>query len=218
MKKGYLIILMTINMLNGWSQNTAIDSTIISTDSTTINGSRFIAIYRTDEFLYVLDSKNNVVLKSKDYYPDFEFTDFDNDGNEELMINYLSNVPAIKDLIKYNPTSNLFVPIENFSNFPDPKPITGTKYFYSYHRSGCADRNWDSDLFFIENYKTIKVGNIAGRECDNIDEKDGIYIYKVLNGEKEITNTLPIERIKEFEDTKWGFILDFWTKNYNDFK
>gem|GEM_PF-5245252 len=34
---------------------------------------------------------------------------------------------------------------------PPPQRINGTHYFYSYHKSGCADMDWDSDLFYIHN-------------------------------------------------------------------
>jgi hypothetical protein len=209
---------MILNLLNGFSQDSMIDSTIIITDSALINGEKYRAIYRTDEFLYIQDSNDNVVFKSNDYYPDFEFVDFNNDGYKDLMINHLSNVSAIKDMIIYDIKSKMFKPIEHFSEYPDPKPISGTKYFYSYHRSGCADRNWDSDLFYIENFKAIRIGNIAGRECEDMDEKNGIYINKIKGNKTENVITLPIGMINEFKDYKWGFILDYWTRNYRYFE
>ena len=86
MKRTFLLILLILNLLNGFGQDSMIDSTIVMTDSATINGEKYKAIYRTDEFLYILDSKDNVVFKSKDYYPNFEFVDFDNDGYKELII------------------------------------------------------------------------------------------------------------------------------------
>jgi hypothetical protein len=188
------------------------------TDTAKINGELYTAIYKTDEFLYIQDSDNKIVFKSKDYYPDFEFKDFDNDGNKDLLINYLSNVPAIKDLIVFDIKNKTFQPIENFSSYPDPKPLSGTKYYYSYHRSGCADMNWDSDLFFIENYKTIKIGNMSGRECDDREEKDGIYIYKVQGENKKIIEIFPINTIEKYNNYKWGFISDYWTKKFMIFE
>ena len=195
-----------------------IDSTILSLDTARIQGQLYTVIFRTDEFLYIQDSNNRIVFKSKDYYRDFEFIDFNSDGNKDLMINYMSNVPAIKDLIVFDSKTKSFKAIESFSNYPDPKPLNGTRYYYSYHRSGCADMNWDSDLFFIENYKTIKIGNISGRECDDRDEKDGIYIYKVQVDNKKLIKMLPIVTIGKYKDYKWGFILDYWTKNYKIFE
>jgi hypothetical protein len=218
MRLACFIILVSINIFNVIGQNSRIDSTIVMTDSATIYGEKYRAIYRTDEFLYILDSKDIILFRSRDYYPDFEFVDFDKDGLKELMINYLSNIPAIKDLIKFDINSKMFIPIEKFDEYPDPKSINGTKYFYSYHRSGCADMNWDSDLFYIENFKTIKIGSIAGRECEDMDEKDGIYIYKIVGDTKVNIKTLPIGTINEFKDNKWGFIMNYWSRNYQYFE
>lgn len=209
---------MTFNWIISFGQTSEIDSTILRTDTARIQGELYTVIFRTDEFLYIQDSNNKIVFKTKDYYPDFEFIDFDNDGNKDLMINYMSNVPAIKDLIVFDSKTKSFKAIESFSSYPAAKPLNGTKYYFSYHRSGCADMNWDSDLFFIENYKTIKIGNISGRECDDRDEKDGIYIYKVQGESKKLIKTQPIDIISKYKDYKWGFILDYWTKNYKIFE
>jgi len=132
-----------------------IDSTILRSDTASIQGEMYTVIFRTDEFLYIKDSNDKTVFKSKDYYPDFEFIDFDNDGNKDLMINYMSNVPAIKDLIVFDFKTKSFKAIENYSSYPDHKPLNGTKYYYSYHRSGCDDMNWHSYFFFIEIFTSL---------------------------------------------------------------
>jgi len=130
----------------------------------------------------------------------------------------MANVPGIADLIVYDIKNQKFVQVENFSKFPDSRPITETKYFYSYHRSGCADMDWDSDLFYIENFKTIKIGNISGRECENTIVKDGIYIYSITGENKKLIKTMPIGTINKYKDYKWGFIKDYWSKNYKLFE
>jgi hypothetical protein len=96
--------------------------------------------------------------------------------------------------------------------------IEGTKCYYSYHRSGCADKNWDSDLFFIENFKTFKLGTISGRECENRDEKDGIYIYKSKENKETLTETRDINEIHKFQNDKWDYIKEYWTNNYKKFE
>ena len=78
--------------------------------------------------------------------------------------------------------------------------------------------NWDSDLFYIDNFKAIRIGNIAGRQCDNRDgEKDAVYIHKVYGDKEKLFKTLPIDTIGKYKDFKWGFIKEYWTKNYKLF-
>lgn len=199
-------------------QESKVDSTILNVSVATIGNMKYTALFKTDDYLYIIDSTGNIIFKREDSYPDFEFKDFDNDGNKDLVISHMTNIPGIEDLLLFDKKQQTFVPVKNFSKYPDPKSIKGTKYFYSYHRSGCADMNWDSDLFYIENFKTKKIGNISGRECNNIDEKDGIYIYIIRDKKKNLIKTLPIDTIKKYQDFKWGFILDFWTKNYDEFE
>ncbi len=208
----FLVIVLTSNC-----QETRIDSTILNADSSVIEGRIYKVIYRTDEFFYILDSHDKIIFKSKDYYKFYEFSDFDNDGNKDILFSYIGNVPR-KDLLLYEAKNKNFRAVENFSNYPEPIKIEGTKYYYSYHRSGCADRNWDSDLFFIENFKTYKLGTISGRECENRDEKDGIYIYKSKENKETLTETRDINLIHEFQNDKWDFIKEYWTKNYKKFE
>ncbi|MCF1193123.1 hypothetical protein LRR18_16160 [Mangrovimonas sp. AS39] len=212
---------MTIFMTtysNLFGQESQIDSTILRVESETIDDMLYTATIRTDYTLCLTDSIGKIVFKIENSYPNIEFIDFDNDGNKDLMISYISNVPGIQDFVKYDSKGKSFKLIENFPKYPDSKPIKGTKYFYSYHRSGCADMNWDSDLFYIEDFKTIKIGNISGRECNNEGIDDGIYIYKIRVDNKDLIETLPIDTINKFQDYKWGFIADYWTKKYNEFK
>jgi hypothetical protein len=194
-----------------------VDTTLLHVDSARILGETYIAIFKTNDTLYVLSSRADTILKASDLHPNFEFDDFNSDGLKDIRIHYLSNVPAIQDLLLFDKSKRNFKLVKSFSDFPDPNPIKGTKYYYSYHRSGCADMNWDSDLFYIEDYRAIKIGNIAGYECKNRDTKDGIYIHKI-KGDKEILfQKLPISTIQNYNDYKWGFIKAYWTKNYKRF-
>jgi hypothetical protein len=116
------------------------------------------------------------------------------------------------------PAFRKFREVENFRDFPAPVQIQGTKFYYSYHKSGCADMNWDSDLFYIENFKAIRIGNIAGRQCGNRDgEKEAVYIYKVRGGNEKLFKKFPIDIIANFKDYKWGFIREYGAKNYKKF-
>ena len=124
----------------------------------------------------------------------------------------------VLDLFLYVPSLIGFREIKDFRNFPEPEQIKGTKYYYSYHKSGCADMNWDSDLFYIKSFRTIRIGNIAGRQCGNRDGiKDAVYIHKVSGKKEKWIKTLPIDTIWKYKDLKWGFIKEYWTKSYGLF-
>jgi hypothetical protein len=77
--------------------------------------------------------------------------------------------------------------------------------------------NWMSNLFYIEDFTAIRIGNIAGYECENQGIKDGIYIYQTRGEEKKLIEQKPIQTIERFKSYKWGFIRDYWTKNYRQF-
>lgn len=200
------------------AQESQIDSTILRVESATIENMLYTAVIRTDYILCLTDSLGNVVFEKNNTCPNIEFADFDKDGMKDLMVNYMSNIPGVQDFVKYDAKSKIFRLIENFTKYPASKPIEGTKYFYSYRRSGCADMNWDSDLFYIEDFETVKIGNISGRECNDTGINDGIYIYKFQADKKHLVETMPIDTIDKYQDNKWGFIADYWTREYDKFK
>ena len=80
---------------------------------------------------------------------------------------------------------------------------------------GCADSNWDSDLFIIEDYKAIRIGNISGIGCEGTG-KTGIFISKVNHKKKELIQE--ILREPGYYEDKFDFIKDYWTKNHERFK
>jgi hypothetical protein len=201
-----------------YCQDTYIDSTILSIDTASVKGRLYKAIYRTDEFLYIYDSKDSIVFQSKDYCQFFEFKDFNEDGYKDLLINYIGNIPAQHDLILFDDKTDTFKPVRDFSRYPNPIKVGGTRYFYSYHRSGCADMNWDSDLFYIEDFRITKIGTVSGRECDNDNVKDGIYIFKIKRNNNKLFKKLPIVTVYTYKDTKWGFIQAYWNTSYRKFE
>lgn len=166
--------------------------------------------------LFSLKSPTGDTLYKNDNNPsEYLLTDFNEDGYLDIELHFMTNVPGVNELLIFDPELKSFTEIENFSNFPSSLKINGTDLFYSYHRSGCADANWDSDLFYLKENKAIKIGNIHTIECDN-ENDNGIYIYKVNGENKKQIKLIPIEK-KDF-DNKWDFIEKYWTENYKEFK
>jgi hypothetical protein len=116
--------------------------------------------------------------------------------------------------VLFDEPSNTFRLVEDFQSYPAPKKIKGSRYYYSYHRSGCADSNWDSDLFYIENFKIIRIANIRGIGCEG-EGKNGIFIFKLKRGKKELVKE--IVRKPGYYDDKWAFIDEYWKGQYQYF-
>jgi hypothetical protein len=192
--------------------------TIVSADTTIIGGEKYVGMYKTDDIFYVTRS-SDTIFKAPDLHPNFEFKDFNGDGFDDIRIYYLTNMPDIQDLFLFDVQKRNFEQVTGFSDFPKPLPIPGTMYYYSYHRSGCSDLNWDSDLFYIENFRAVRIGNISAYGCNNRDVKDGIYIYKVKDEVKTLYQRLPVSTIMmDSKDDKWIFIRDYWVKKLSNFK
>lgn len=221
MKK--LIIIFIVGLLACNSKKTndkvettqsGIDSTIVTYDTTTILGEKYRGFGTNQYKLFVLNSTGDTVLNQSDLYFEFEFRDFNNDSLNDIVVHRLSNVPAIQDLLLFDRAKMGFTMVSGFDKFPDPKPIQGTDYYYSYHRSGCADNFWDSDLFYINKFEAHVLANISGNECEG---EKGIVVSKIINGERKAVDKFTVDILEKYADQKWGFIADYWTKNYTKF-
>lgn len=151
-----------------------------------------------------------------------EFTDFNKDGNSDILFTYMGNNPTY-EIYLFDKTTNDFKYLKGFDRFPEAVQIeTNPKYYFSYQRAGCADMNWISDLFYIDNFKTIHIGHIYGQGCDfELKENPQIIeIYMVFEdneeNKKEIEKLPYLKNIPDFGD-KWDFIERYWNKNYGKF-
>jgi hypothetical protein len=179
------------------------------------NGIRFETCLKQYD-LFTLKSQNGDILYKNDNNPsEYVFTDFNEDGFFDIELHFMTNVPGVHEILIFNPDSKSFKEIENFSSFPASLKIKGADLFYSYHRSGCADNDWGSDLFSLKDNKAVKMGTIKAIECAN-QHDNGIYFYKVIGEKKQLIEHRTIKE-KGF-DNKWVFIKKYWTENYVKFK
>jgi hypothetical protein len=186
-----------------------------------INGIYYKAVLNQDQSISIKANRKLVQqISNKDIslsgsIASLTFLDFDKDGYQDLLIRYFSNVPGMCDLFIYDKTNKHFIKINEFYKYPAAIKIPRQAVYYSYHRSGCADEDWDSDLFKIDNYKTITIGTISGRDCG--DDETGVFIYGYNRLGKRLVNKMPIDEINNYYDTKWGFIAYYWKHNYAKF-
>jgi hypothetical protein len=190
-------------------QSFKIQTREINSDQVTLTISRNLKVIKVD----TLDAGGLSYLK---------FPDFDKDGNKDIMLTYMGNNFSY-DLYLFDKTKNVFKFVKGFDRFPETIQLkTNPKYYYSYHRAGCADLNWISDLFYIDNFKSIHIGQIYGKGCDADlkEEPQVIEIYKVIgnndDNEKLILKLPYKKNVPEFGD-KWDFIKRYWEKNYFKF-
>lgn len=195
---------------------TAIRNGIVHEDSIVIAHETYLVIYKSNDTLYIL--QNADTINRFDYMsPQFHFSDFNNDGYADIIVDYQSNTPGVQSLLLFDSITSTYYNVKDFGYFPASESISGTSLYYSYHRSGCSDMNWDSDLFKIENDSAISLGRISGQGCENIGTEMGIYIYKASSDTEILFTTRPITAIDSSEDYKWGFIKEYWSKNYRRF-
>ncbi|QEE49501.1 hypothetical protein FUA48_07870 [Flavobacterium alkalisoli] len=161
---------------------------------------------------------NDTIYKHPEWVNSYEVKDFNEDGYKDIIFYYMSNYPLEK-IYLFDKSHNLFRLVKNSDSHPESVKIKGSDLYYSYNRRGCADLNWDSDLYYIKEFEIHKIGNITGIGCERDDDeiKNGIYIYKT---KKDSIQTLIqyIPRDSGYYGDKWEFIEKYWNENYKNFK
>jgi hypothetical protein len=166
--------------------------------------------------LTILNSQKDTIYVHDTYATNgFNFEDFDNNGILDIRLEQITNVGGVSELIFYDKDKKIFKAVEDFSNYPNPIKVKNTKYWYSYHRSGCADINWGSELFKIENFKVIKIGEIEGIGCEE-EKENGIFIYKTKGDSRK--RILSEKREPGYYADKWDYIENYWNKNFKKFE
>ena len=186
-------------------------------DTVVIDGRQYIGLCDSNDRFSLLDQQQDTVFASAYLSPMFSFVDFDQDGYKDILFDYHTNVPSIQSLVLYDKKTRTFRLVADFDAYPAAQLLKNKRFYYSYHRSGCADMNWDSDLFYIKDFKTYRIGTISGRECGDQEPEDGIYIYTVKDDKETLLETLPIATIKQYKEYKWGFIEQYWNIHFRSF-
>jgi len=225
LKCGLLIIFLialscTVKKTIAVEQSSELGSEVVYDTTLTIDSHVYNVTGLTGGPLFIADAKGDTLLK-EETASDAWFERFNDDDYPDLRVMYMTNVPDIGNVYLYDSGNHAFRKIDDVSHFPAAQRLMNTACYYSYHRSGCADQNWGSELFIIKDFKTYCIGRIEAYGCANGegDPKDGIYVYKQHgeNDEGILINTIPIDTIGTYEDYKWGFIADYWTKQYRLF-
>lgn len=149
---------------------------------------------------------------------DIKFPDFNNDNYPDILLTHYGNNPTYY-LYLFDSNIKHFKNIPNYMSFPDAVQLkSNPNYYYSYHRAGCADMTWVSDMFKIVDFKIIQTGHIIAEGCD--PNNGIIQVYKVINNDREkkyLISKLPYLKTLKKYDNKWDFIEKYWNKNFRTF-
>lgn len=222
MKQLILSFLFLLFANSFYSQNNLCDTTLlinqqkICVGTKTINNEQELLFSTYQSITTIIDT---IYSEGLAY---IKYIDFNKDGYTDILTDYRGN-NSTYFLYLFNPATNKFVPILNYLAFPNAIQLkTNPMYYYSYHRAGCADANWESDLFKIQDFKIIHLGHIDGNGCsfDIQENPPTLKIYKVLDNNEEkqkLIKNLPYQKhIPNFGD-KWNFIEKYWNANYAKF-
>lgn len=158
--------------------------------------------------LFILNEDGDTVYKHPHIAGNgFSLQDFDKNGVLDIRMFQLSNVGGISELICYDKSANEFIEVKGFENYPQPKQLGDSKIWYTYHSSGCADANWGSELFVIEKFKLIELGDIIAGFCPRSDQK-GIRTFRIRDNTKERIHSFSEEPVN-----KHKFLKKYWKEH-----
>lgn len=172
--------------------------------------------HQLNSVLFILNQSKDTVYKHDSFSSNgFEVIDLDENGMSDIRLNQISNVGGLGELIFFDPKNKVFKPIKDFIKFAEPTKIKKTKYWYSYQRSGCADMNWTSYLFYIKDYQAIPIGKIRSASCAG-ESENGIFVYKTIGDQGVLVKKY--SREAGYYSDKWDFIDAYWNHNYQQFE
>ena len=169
--------------------------------------------YQGDKFKSLVFLSGDTILKNQDYYFQVEFLDINGDGYKDIRAFVFSSTPNACENYFFDKEKKTFRYIENCDL--DIQLIKGTKYFYSYDAIGCGDSYWESHLLKIENWREKDIGSIDARGCGGKD--NGISIYKLHGDTSRLIKRISIRTLEKYKNNKFGFIKDYWTRNWVNF-
>jgi hypothetical protein len=187
-------------------------------DTGQADGVAFFVHADTDTLLVV--QRNDTVFRFHGPTNGLTVRDLDEDGNDDIILHHVTNVPGIEEVVRYSSQRGRFVEVVGFTSFPASEQIEGTGLFYSYHRSGCADLNWDSDLFYLQDTAAVRIGNMHGEGCEDVSVPM-IRVSKfpdALVPERSVqVDSMTFDPTCSGSQSKWGIIEEYWTSNWRTF-
>jgi hypothetical protein len=214
MTRIYIIIFSALFLTNGYSQTFNWDTSFVAAGHSysfktfDLHSDQLTLTIWTDNKITSLDTVITLGLF------DMRFTDINKDKIPELLVVHGGN-NFVYDLYMIDAKTQTYKLVDQYNLYPEAKQLDVDKScYYSYHRAGCADMVWVSDLFKIVNNKTVLLGTIKGECCGSESgQEDRIVALKKYPDKFIETDFFKCTEIEKYDDTKWGFIKDYWNKN-----
>ncbi|MES2544276.1 MAG: hypothetical protein V4548_05285 [Bacteroidota bacterium] len=198
------------------SQNIEYKDTLIYSVSAKILEDNYRADYRSNMFLYIINSKNDTLIAQREEglspVP-LIFEDFNNDNLLDIRYGYNSNY-FFEMILLFDPKTKQFVKINGIDS-PDyaySENIKGTELYYSYTPDGCGKNNWISNLFLVKDFKIIPIGIIKYKQC--MDDEKGVYVYSISEEKETLMTSFSIIEANRHRES---FFKYYWKKNYKKF-
>jgi len=165
----------------------------------------------TKDIYCITTIDGDTIVPFSDNYSRIGFTDIDGDRYSDIQVFINNDEYNQCETYLYDKVNKVFRLLEN-CKLPLQK-IPKTDFYYTYMPTGCANNNWESYLYKLEDFKLVPHGRIDGRGCG---EKRMIYIYRIT-GEKEI-----IKKKFRYEkaiakiggSSRSDFYRNYWRANY----
>lgn len=188
---------------------------IVHADSAIVDGQLYSAFYTNKDEFCLLNAKGKTVFQSHGLTENFLFEDFNRDGFKDIKVKQLSVMGDMFDLILYDKNDSSFHRVDGFSDYTNSRRIGNTKYLYSFMSPNWTREDWFSCLYYVENFKTIKIGEIERWAGEDSVKMKGIYIRISKSDRDSLINKLPLAAIPE--DGDYSFISQYWKRNYKKF-
>jgi len=190
-------------------------------DSLTISGKKYKIIQgfptsKNHLNLSILHKGDTVYRHNNFSGNGFEFKDFDGNGTMDIELSYVTNIGGIKEWVVFDTTSKTFKEIRSFNKFPSSGKLAGTRYFYSDHNAGCGGGIWNSELFYIDDFKAKAVSRISIIRCRDADYTHGVTIHKIDGINERIVEQM-VEVPEKFSSDS-DFFSTYWAENYKRFE
>lgn len=149
---------------------------------------------------------------------DYEFKDFNDDGNFEFSIAFGGNNIRYSRYL-YDTTINIYKYIEGLEYYSFMQRVNDSNHFlyYTLDRVGCADKDWESDLLEIRNGKVLVYGRMFGNGCLDYESNE-IEISKVIDSDqlysmRKITYSEALQHHSSIPD----FVGKYWNEKHSQF-
>lgn len=177
-------------------------------DTTVIADQTFVVYQSSNDTLTIINLESKEEQRFQTPFPSFSIEDFNGDKLDDIVISTISNISGIIQLLLFNNDKGNFKWIQDIFKFPNARRISDSNLYYSYSRNGCADENWKSFLFRIEDFEITEIEELRVVGCEYNQAEHGMFLKTFVDESSEFNKIGGLDLMGEL--SKWEFIAEFW--------